>query len=37
MLCKILSIKHVKEDFLHIWKKVYRVMEQAMVANIVEY
>ncbi|KAF1751203.1 hypothetical protein GCK72_017757 [Caenorhabditis remanei] len=37
MLCKILNIKHVKEDFLHVWKKVYRVMEQSMIANIVEY
>ncbi|CAP29202.2 Protein CBR-GLB-5 [Caenorhabditis briggsae] len=37
MLCKILCIKHVKEDFLHVWKKVYRVMEQSMIANIVEY
>ncbi|CAI2355474.1 unnamed protein product [Caenorhabditis sp. 36 PRJEB53466] len=37
MLCKVLNVKHVKEDFLHVWKKVYRVMEQAMIANIVVY
>ncbi|CAI5452506.1 unnamed protein product [Caenorhabditis angaria] len=37
MLSQVLRISHVKEDFVHIWNKIYRVMEQAMIANIIDY
>ncbi|CAB3398959.1 unnamed protein product [Caenorhabditis bovis] len=37
MLSIVLDIEHVREDFVHIWKKVYRVMEQSMIANIIDY